>query len=345
MTKLHWFWGCIATVLLWVFPTQPRRSRSDQGPAQHPLPNVGRKPWTLHQGAPAVTRSNWAAQRSSEIQRWSESLQQCWVYYGHLWTFMNGNPPKMAILDDLRCVVILGCITLTGWRFNEKTLKSTIEATTLHPGPEPHHVLCPRSTAAPSGACEALVGRAVMGSTRPGNHFGRGSVCGWHHAQQSYRGTDVYRCQMERRHELYMSYWSENRMGYITVHPGILIFPDFRYSSCRILGGIIFPMPPVFCWQLFPPGTGPWCGSEAIGSCWNRDAAASDPHSDDLPVIKQFHDLLENPSYSSGDGERVPWFSQLYIKIYIYTRNIYKPPYLGDFPASHVWWHQRVHRW
>ena len=235
MTKLHWFWGCIATVLLWVFPTQPRRSRSDQGPAQHPLPNVGRKPMDA---SPRNTSSDEEQLSCAEIQRWSESLQQWWVYYGHLWTFMDGNTPKMAILDDLRCVVILGCITLTGWRFNEKTLKSTIEATTLHPGPEPHHVLCPRSTAAPSDACEAIVGGAVMGSTRPGNHCGRGSVCGWHHAQQSYRGTDV-RWNGDMNYIYVLLVWKQDGVHHCTSRNPH--FPRFSLLKLPDFGGHHIP--------------------------------------------------------------------------------------------------------
>ena len=84
------------------------------------------------------------------------------------------------------------------------------QATALHPGPEPHHVLCPR------------------------NHCGCGSVCRWHHAQQIYRGTAGHRwVQMSKRgHELclIMSSWSENRIGYIQRS---ILFPSFRYFCIR----------------------------------------------------------------------------------------------------------------
>ena len=218
------------------------RSRSDQGPiAQPPLPNVG----VERHGGFTAEQQQWrgATELRRDPERWSGSLQEWWVYYGHLWTFMDiyghlwtfmdicghlwtfmdiyghlwtwlwtfmdiyghlwtfmdGNPPNMAILDDLRCVVILGCIRFDGLKIQRKDAQE-------------HHW---GHNAAPRPGATSCSMSSQHGSNKWWRMWSyRGPCDGEHTARQPLRPwfcmwlascptkLQRHRCQMEWRHEL-----------------------------------------------------------------------------------------------------------------------------------------------
>ena len=153
---------------------------------------------------------------------------------------------------------------------------------------------------------EAIVGRAVMGSTRPGNHCGRGSVRGWHHAQQSYRGTDVrwkgdmnYICLTGLKTgwgtSLYIQESSFSQIFAIKVAGfwGASYSPRHQFFVGSFLKQRQAPAPDVV--------------QRPLAHAEIEMQLPQIPIQMIYPLVICFkHDLLENPSYSSGDGERVP---------------------------------------